>query len=87
MLTVTIVDPKWFSLKNKPVTYTRAFIELYNWRNHGQVYENIGIIKLKSICALTAKNFFHLGTHHIIEILLVLQSAYIILRDQHIDWD
>lgn len=30
LLTVTMADPEWFTLKDKPVKYTRVFIELYN---------------------------------------------------------
>ena len=30
LLTVTVTDPEWFTPKGKPVTYTGAFVELYN---------------------------------------------------------
>ena len=63
LLTVTMADPKQFTLKNKPITYIGAFVEFYNWRNYGQVYEKYGIIEFKKICALTAKNPCNLGTH------------------------
>ncbi len=38
LLTVTVADPERFTLKGKPVIYTGAFVELYNWRNRGQVH-------------------------------------------------
>ncbi len=96
MLIVTVADPKRFTLKNKPVTYTRAFVELYNWRNHGQVYEIHGIIELEKMCASIAKNHRNLIAHQIIEISSILYSAYVVLSNQdkvvfyvnnYIDWD
>ncbi len=32
LLTVTITDPQQLDRKEKSVIYTRAFIEIYNWR-------------------------------------------------------
>ena len=52
---MTITDPEQFIAKNKLVTYTRAFIELYKLRKHGQVYEIYGIVKLEKWRASTAK--------------------------------
>ena len=30
LLIVTVADLEWFTPKSKPVTYTSAFVELYN---------------------------------------------------------
>lgn len=96
LLTVSMADLKRFTLKGKPVTYTGAFVELYNWRNRGQVHEIHGMIELEKMRALTAENPRNLGTHRIIEISLVLRTAHVVPRDQdmfmfydnkHIDWD
>lgn len=58
-----MADSKQFTLKDNSVTYTRAFIELYNWRNCGQVPKIYGMIKLKKICTLTTENFYNLDAY------------------------
>ncbi len=96
MLTVTVADPERFTLKGKPVIYTGAFVEVYNWRNRGQVHEIHGIIELEKMRTLITENPRNLGAHRIIEISLVLRSAHVVPRDQdevvfyvnnYIDWD
>ncbi len=54
--------------KGKPVTYIGAFVELYNWRNRGQVHEIHAMIELEKMRASIAKNSRNLGAHWIIEI-------------------
>lgn len=73
---------KQFTLKSKPVIYTGTFVELYNRMNHGQVHKIYGIIGLERMCASTIENHRNLSTHHMIEISLVLYSAYIVPKDQ-----
>ncbi len=63
LLTVTVADPKQFTPKGKSVIYTGAWVELYNWRNYGQVYEIHGMIELEKICALIAENPHNLDAH------------------------
>lgn len=41
-----------------------------------------GIIEFKKMYALTTKNFCNLNTYQIIEILLVLYSAYVVPQNQ-----
>ena len=91
-----MADPERFTLKVKPVTYTKIFVEFYNWKNRAQIYEINGMIKLENMCTLTAKNPRKLNAHHIIEILSVLRSAYMVPKSQnkvvfyvnnYIDWD
>ncbi len=91
-----MADPKWFTLKGKPVIYTGTFVELYNWRNCGQVYEIHGMIELEKMRASIAKNLRNLGAHRINEISSVLFSTHVVSRDQdkvvfyvnnYIDWD
>ena len=79
---MTVADPEQFTFKGKPVTYTGAFVELYNWMNREQIHEIHEIIKLKKMCALTSKNPRNLITHWIIEISSVLRNAQVISRDQ-----
>ena len=81
MLTVTVADPKRFTLKNKLITYIEAFVELYNWKNHEQVHEIHGMIELKKMHALTAKNSQNLSVHRIIEISSVLRITHVVARD------
>ena len=44
LLIVTIADLKQFTDKNKSNTYIGTFIELYNWKNRGQVHEIYGMV-------------------------------------------
>ena len=96
LLTVTVADPERFTFKSKPVTYTRVFVELYNWKNNRQVYKINKMIELKKICTSTIENFRNLCAHQIIEIWLVLHIAHVAFKDQdkfvfyvnnYIDWD
>ena len=95
-VTMTLADPERFTLKDKPVTYTCAFVKLYNWRNHCQVHEIYEIVELKKMCTLTAENLRNLSTHRIIKIFSILRNANVILSNQDkfvfyvnnsIDWD
>ena len=47
LVTVTVADPEQFAPKDKLVRYIKAFVEFYNKRNRGQVYEIYGIIELE----------------------------------------
>ena len=96
LLIVTVADPERFTAKGKPITYTGAFVELYKWRNRGQVHEIHGMVELDKWHASTAENPRNLGAHRIIEVFLVLRSAHVVPRDQdrmvfyvnnYIDWD
>lgn len=49
LLTVTVLDIKWFTFKDKPITYIRTFIEVYNQMNSGQVHEMHKIIEFKKM--------------------------------------
>lgn len=82
LLTVTVADPEQFTPKGKPLIYTRAFVKLYNWKKHKQIYEIYKMIELEKMHALTTNNLCNLGPHRIIEIFLILQSAYVVLWDQ-----
>ena len=96
LLIVTVVDLERFTVKGKPITYTGAFVELYNWRNYGQVHEIHGMVELEKWYASTAENPRNLGAYRIIEVSSVLRSAHVVPRDQdravfyvnnYIDWD
>ncbi len=93
---MTIVDPEQFTNKDKPIPYIKAFVELYNRRNRGQVYEIYGIVEIEKMHALTAKHPRNLSAHCIVKILSILRNAFIVSRDQerivfyinnYIDWD
>ncbi len=79
---VTVVDPEQFINKGKPITYIKVFVELYNWRNHGQVLKIHGIVELKKMSASMDKHLRNLGAHCIIEISSILHSAHVLCRDQ-----
>ena len=91
-----MADLERFTPKSKPVIYTGGFVELYNWKNGGQVHEIHEMIELEKMRALNAENPRNLGAHRIIEISSVLRSTHIVSGDQdkfvfyinnHIDWD
>ena len=58
-----MADPKQFTSKSKPITYTKALVELYNWRNHGQVHEIYGIVELVKMRNSIIKNHHNLGAY------------------------
>lgn len=68
MLTITIANVEWVTLKNKLVTYNRAFVRLYNQKNHKQIYEIYEMIELDKMRTLTVENPRNLDAHQIIEI-------------------
>ena len=80
LLTVTVADLEWFTLKDKPITYTGGFVELYNWRNRGQIHEIYRMIEIEKIRTSTAENLHNFGVFQIIGISLVLYSVYVILE-------
>ena len=93
---MTIADPERFTAKDKPITYTEAFVGLYKWRNCRQVHEIHRMVDLEKWYASTAENPRNLGAHCIIEVSSVLRSAHVVPRDQdravfyvnnYIDWD
>lgn len=67
-----MIDIEWFIFKGILITYIRAFVEFYKWKNYGQVYDIYRMIKLEKIHVLTLENFDNFGTYQMIEILLVL---------------
>ncbi len=78
-----MADPERFIPKSKPVTYTGALVELYNWRNRRKVHEIHGMIELEKMRALIAENLYNFGAHPIIEISSVLRNAHVIPRNQN----
>lgn len=82
LLTIIVADLKWFILKNKPVIYTRTFIELYNWKTRMQVYKIYEMIEFEKMHTLTAENLCNLSAYWIIQISLILSSVHIIFRNQ-----
>ena len=96
LLTVTVANQEWFTPKNKPITYTRQFVKLYNCRNCDQVHKIHGMVELEKMQTSTIKNLCNLGAYWIIKISSILRSAYVVLKDQdkfifyvnnYIDWD
>lgn len=51
-----MADPKQFTIKNNPITYTGAFIKLENQRNREQVYKIHEMIELEKMRVLTVEN-------------------------------
>ena len=89
-------DPEQFGSKGKPVTYTRALVEFYNKKNHGQIHKICGMVEHKKMRILLAKNPHNHSVYQIIEISFVLGNVYVVSKDQdkvmfyvnnYIDWD
>ena len=76
-----MADLEQFTPKGKPITYIRALVELYNWRNRGQVYKIYGMVKLEKIRALIVENPHNLGVCQIIKISLILRNTHVVPRD------
>ena len=79
---MTIADPERFTAKGKPITYTGAFVELYKWRNRGQVYKIHRMIEFDKWHVSTVENLCNLGAHCNIEVFSVLRSAHGVSKDQ-----
>ena len=81
MLIVTIVDPQLLDQKEKPMMYTKAFVEIYNWCYRKLVYEIHGIVKFEKYPIPRAKNLLNLSSQQFYKIFKVLQSAHVVPRD------
>lgn len=46
LLIITMVDLKQFTFQVKPITYTKIFVKLYNWKNYRGIYKIYKIIEL-----------------------------------------
>lgn len=76
-----VADLEQLISKSKLGINAESFVELYNQRNYGQVYEIYVMIEFGKIYALTAKNPHNLSINQINEISLVLYNAQIVFRD------
>lgn len=93
---MTIADSEQIITKGKLIIYIGVFVELYNQKNHEQVYEIHEIIKFESWRTSIAWNSCILGAYYFIKIFLVLRSSHVVPRDQektvfyinnYTDWD
>ena len=81
LLTVTVADPQRLDRKGKPVMYTGAFVEIYNWRSRGLVHETHGMVKLEKYPISRAEKPLNLGGQRFYKISEVLQSAHVVPKD------
>lgn len=70
------------NLKEKLVIYTKAFVEIYNWRNYELVYETRKIVKLEKNLISKIKNPLNLDIYQFNKISLIMQNIYIVLKDK-----
>ena len=61
--------------------YTKAFVEIYNWRYKELIYKTHGIVKLEKYSISRAKNSLNLSSQRFYKISKVLQSAHVMPRD------
>ena len=47
LLTITVADPQQLDLKEKLIMYTKAFVEIYNWRSRELVHKTHRMVKLE----------------------------------------
>lgn len=77
-----VADPEWFILKVHLVIYIKAFVELYNQKIREQVHKILEMIKFEKMHTSTVDNFCNLGGDQVIKISSILQTAYVVSRDQ-----
>lgn len=82
LLTVTLADPKRFTVNVKSIIHTKEFFELYYRKNYGKVYQFYGIEEFERWRVSIAKHSRNLGTYQMIEISTILYSAHVIPRNQ-----
>ncbi len=96
LLIVPVTDPQQSNQKGKLMMYTRAFVEIYNWRSRGLVHETHGIVEREKYPISRAENPLNLGGQRFYKIFEVLQSAHVVPRDtegntfylnNYFDWD
>ncbi len=61
LLTVTVADLQRSNRKEKPMMYTRAFVEIYNLSSRGLVYETHGMVEHEKYPISRAENLLNLG--------------------------
>ena len=61
--------------------YTRAFVEIYNWRYRKLVHKTHRIVKPEKYLILRAKNSLYLGSQQFYKIFELLQSTHIMLSN------
>lgn len=85
LLIVIFADLEQFTAKGKSIIYTGAFVELYNSRNRGRIYEVYEKIELEKCHASIAKYLCNLNVYDIIKISLILHNAHIVPKYQIIN--
>ena len=81
LLIVIVADPQQLDQKGKPIIYTGAFVEIYNWRSRGLVHETHGMVELEKYPISRAENPLNLGVQQFYKIFEVLRSAHVVPRD------
>lgn len=61
LLIVIVVDTQQLDQKEKPVRYTKRFVEIYNWHSRGLVHKTQRMIELKKYPISKVKNLMNLG--------------------------
>ncbi len=96
LLTVTVADPQRSNRKGKPMMYTGAFVEIYNWRSRGLVHKTHRMVELEKYPISRVENPLNLGGQQFYKISEILRSAHVVPRDtkgntfylnNYIDWD
>lgn len=72
MLIVTVTDPQQLNQKGKPMIYTRAFIEIYNWCYRGLVHKTHEMVKLDKYLILRIEHLLNLDSQQFYKISEVL---------------
>ena len=80
-LIVAVVDPVKRDEKNKPVTYTAALVELFRWRNGGQVHNTHGMFEVEKWPASSSSRPRNLGPLRFYETQSVINCAHLVPAD------
>lgn len=77
LLTISVTDIEKFNHKDKPVLYSRAFIELHYWRNHRLMHEIYRMVEVEKYFVSRVENSQKLDTYRFYEIPSILCSIHI----------
>ena len=75
------MDPQQIDRKAKPVIYTGAFVEIYNWRSGKLVHKTHGMIELEKYPISRAEKPLNLDGQQFYKISKVLQNAHIVPKN------
>lgn len=62
LLTIIVADPKRLNRRKKPMIYTKAFVEIYNWQKERLIYETYKMVKFEKYSISEVENPLNLNS-------------------------